>query len=57
LRLNALFVVLLPFALALGVACYLRAMRVGEFTWPMIPRPTICAGLAVAGIFMVARNL
>jgi hypothetical protein len=57
LRLNALFVLLLPFGLAIGLECYRRAMRLGEFSWPEIPRPVMYAGLAVAAMFMVARNL
>jgi hypothetical protein len=56
-RLNALFVVLLPFGLACGLECYRRAMRPGVFIWPEIPRPVVYAGVAVAGMFMIARNL
>jgi hypothetical protein len=56
-RLNALFVLLLPFAIGVAFDCYRRAIRVGEFHWPAIPRPAIYAGLAVAATFMIARNL
>ena len=57
LRLNALFVVLLPFALAGGVECYRRAVRVGEFRWPAPPDAAVYAGLAAAVVFTVARNV
>ena len=56
-RLNALFVLLLPLGIGAALDCYRRAMRVGEFHWPAIPRHTIYAGLAVAATFMIVRNL
>lgn len=57
MRLNALFVGLLPFALAGAVECYRRAVRVGEFRWPKVPDAALYTTLAVAALFTVARNL
>jgi hypothetical protein len=57
MRLNAFFVLLLPFGLAAGVRCYLRAMRFGEFRWPVIPVPALYTTLAVAAMFTLARNI
>jgi hypothetical protein len=57
LRLNALFVLLLPVALAGAVECYRRAIRPGTFRWPQPPVPAVYATLAVTVIFTVARNL
>jgi hypothetical protein len=57
MRLNALFVVLLPIALAGGVESYRRAMRVGEFYWPRVPAGGLYGMVGAAGVFMVARNL
>jgi len=56
MRLNALFVVLLPFALAGGVECYRRAMRAGAFRWPQPRAPAVYATLAAAALFTIARN-
>jgi len=57
LRLNAFFVLLLPFALAGAIESYRRALRPGRFRWPQPPAPAIYATLAAAAIFTVARNL
>jgi hypothetical protein len=57
MRLNALFVVLLPFALAGGVECYRRAVRVGEFCWPEAPGVAVYGALGAAAVFTVVRNL
>jgi hypothetical protein len=57
LRLNALFVVLLPAALAVAAETYRRAIRPGSFRWPSPPAPALYATLAAAAIFTVARNL
>jgi Protein of unknown function (DUF2752) len=57
LRLNALFVGVLPLALAGAVECYRRAVRVGEFQWPKVPVAAVYATLAVAAIFMLIRNI
>ncbi len=56
-RLNALFVLLLPFGLGFAVECYRRAIRRAEFQWPTLPIPAIYACLALATTFMIARNL
>jgi hypothetical protein len=57
LHLNALFVLLLPCALALAVESYRRATRPGSFRWPQPPAPALYATLIAAAIFTVARNL
>jgi Protein of unknown function (DUF2752) len=57
LRLNALFVLLLPFALTGAAESLRRALRPGRFRWPRPPAPAIYATLAAAVIFTVARNL
>jgi len=57
LRLNALFVLLLPFALAGAGESYRRALRPGEFHWPQPPAPALYSTVAAAAIFTVARNL
>jgi hypothetical protein len=57
LRLNALFVLLLPVALAGAVECYRRAVRPGIFRWPQPPVAAVYATLAAAAIFTVARNV
>ena len=56
LRLNALFVLLLPFALAGAAESYRRALRPGRFRWPRPPAPAVYATLAAAAIFTIARN-
>jgi hypothetical protein len=57
LRLNALFVLLLPAMLALPAESYRRALRPGPFRWPQPPAPALYATLAVTAIFTLARNL
>jgi hypothetical protein len=56
LRLNALFVLLLPFALAGAIEGYRRAIHPGIFRWPQPPALAIYATLAATAIFTVARN-
>jgi hypothetical protein len=57
LRLNALFVVLLPVGLVGVMECYRRAVRIGEFRWPLVPAPAMYGALATAVLFMVIRNV
>lgn len=57
LRLNALFVLLLPFALAVAAECYRRAIRPGEFRWPTLPQPVLYALLTTAATFSLVRNI
>jgi hypothetical protein len=57
MRLNALFVLLLPFALAGAIESYRRALRPERFHWPQPPAAVLYATLAAAAIFTVARNL
>jgi hypothetical protein len=57
LRLNALFVLLLPFALAAGLNLYRRALRERIFRWPQPDPRALYATLAIAALFTIARNL
>ena len=57
LRLNALFVLLLPSALAGAAESLRRALRPGRFRWPQPPAPAIYATVVAAVIFTIARNL
>jgi hypothetical protein len=57
LRFNALFVLLLPAALAGAIESYRRALRPGQFRWPHLPTPALYATIAAAVIFTVARNV
>lgn len=57
IHLNALFVLLLPVALACAIETYRRAVRPGAFRWPQPPAPALFATLAAAAIFTVARNV
>jgi len=57
LRLNLLFVLLLPFAIAAAVSTYLRAIRPGSFRWPQVPNPALAAALLTTLVFTVARNM
>ncbi len=57
IRLNALFVLLLPFALFFAIRSYARALRQDEFRWPQPPAAAIYATLAVAAVFTIARNV
>jgi hypothetical protein len=56
-RLNALFVLLLPFALAWLIESYRRALLQERFRWPRYPAPALYASMAAAALFTVARNL
>jgi len=51
LRFNALFVLLLPFALFFAIRSYVRVLGPGEFRWPQPPAPAVYATLAVAAAF------
>jgi len=57
LRFNALFVLLLPFAIAGAALSYRRALEHGSFRWPNPPRFATYATCGIALIFTVARNL
>jgi hypothetical protein len=57
LHFNALFVLLLPIALASAAIAYRRALRNEPSAWPHLSAPAIYATLAAALVFTVARNL
>jgi Protein of unknown function (DUF2752) len=57
LRLNALFVLLLPAVATIAAMSYRRALRPETFQWPQPPAPALYATLAIAALFTIARNL
>jgi hypothetical protein len=57
LHFNALFVLLLPIALAGAISSYRRAIRTGEFRFPHPPTAAIYATLAAAAVFTIERNV
>jgi hypothetical protein len=57
IHLNALFVLLLPIALAGAIESYRRAIRPGSFRWPQPPAPALYTTLAATVLFTVARNM
>lgn len=57
LRLNALFVVLLPFGMWFAAESYRRAIQRRAFEWPHVPL-LAASGMALAGVvFVVLRNV
>jgi hypothetical protein len=56
-RLNALFVGLLPFGVGFAAVSYLRAVRRGGFRWPRLPVAAVYGMAGAAVVFTVARNL
>jgi hypothetical protein len=56
-RLNALFVLLLPFALVFALESYRRAIWSESFRWPQQPTALLYAELTAAALFTLARNL
>jgi hypothetical protein len=57
LQFNALFVLLLPFALAGAIESYRRALVQRSFCWPQPPAAAVYGMLAAAAGFAVVRNL
>jgi hypothetical protein len=57
LRLNVLFVVLLPFLVGYAAVCFFRAWGARPFRWPELPQIAVQAALAAALLFMVVRNV
>lgn len=57
LRWNALFVCLLPGAIAYVLNCYLRALSRAAFRWPRVPVYSGYALLAISLLFGLVRNL
>jgi len=56
IRLNPLFVLLLPFGLGFALESYRRALRADAFRWPEIPAAALYGILAAACVFTAARN-
>ena len=57
MRLNTLFVLLLPFVLFTAARTYLRAISMDEFRWPGISTPALTATLLAVTAFTIARNV
>ncbi len=57
LRSNALTTLLVPLAVIYGAICYVRFLQRKDFRMPQPTVPVIYAGMGVAAIFMVIRNL
>jgi hypothetical protein len=57
LQINALLVLLLPFALCLAINTYMRAAGAGEFRWPRVPVPATISTLITAACFTIVRNV
>ncbi len=57
LRLNALFVLLLPAVVAFVFETYCRAIHTEAFRWPAPPAQALYAIFAATAIFTLVRNL
>jgi Protein of unknown function (DUF2752) len=57
INLNAFVPLLLPFAAAYGIFCYLRLLQGKAFRWPQPPPAVLYAAFAAAAVFAVIRNL
>ena len=57
LRFNALFILLLPFALCVAIRTYMRAVSAGDFRLPRVPVPAIALAASAAAGFTIFRNL
>jgi hypothetical protein len=54
---NALFVCALPFLLLLAGRAYRGGISSRSFEWPSLHGGFVCAGLVIATVFAVVRNL
>jgi hypothetical protein len=54
---NALITLMLPLAAGYGGVLYWRFLRRKALRWPQVPSPAIYAGLALAVVFTIERNL
>jgi hypothetical protein len=54
---NALITLMLPLAAGYGGVLYWRFLQRKALRWPQVPSPTIYAGLALAAVFAIERNL
>ena len=57
MNLNALVTLLLPFAAAYGILCYIRLLQQKSLRWPQPPPAIIYTVLTLAAIFTIVRNL
>jgi hypothetical protein len=56
-RWNALITLMLPLAAGYGSLLYWRFLQRKALRWPQVPSPAIYAGLALAAVFTIERNL
>jgi hypothetical protein len=56
LHLNALFVLLMPAAIAVAIQGYRRALRPESFRWPQPSRFAVYATIVASVAFTIARN-
>jgi hypothetical protein len=57
LRLNALFTVLMPFAVIYAAVCYRRFLRCEPLELPRLRNAAVYTALGAAVLFAIARNL
>jgi hypothetical protein len=57
MNLNALITLLLPFAAAYGLVCYIRFVQRKAIRWPQPTPAVVYAAFAVTAVFTVIRNL
>jgi hypothetical protein len=54
---NALITLMLPLVSGYGGVLYWRFLQRKALRWPQVPSPAIYAGLALAAVFAIERNL
>lgn len=57
LRMNALFVCLLPFLVGYAAVCCFRAWNAERFNWPNVPERGLYVALGLALLFTIVRNI
>ena len=57
MNLNALITLLLLFAAAYGIVCYIRFLQRKAIRWPQPPAAVLYAAFAVTAVFTMIRNL
>ncbi len=57
MKFNALITLLLPFAAAYGIVCYIRLLQRKPIRWPQPPPAVLYAAFVITVVFTVIRNL